>query len=80
VLHDLRRTFISRGERLGFSYFMLKRLANHGFVRDITAGYIVFDVEQLREPMQRITNEFLMLMGCNVNDWKFAANAIDSKA
>jgi hypothetical protein len=37
------------------------RLANHGFGRDITDRYIVFDVEQLREPMQRIADEFLYI-------------------
>lgn len=76
VLHDLRRTFLSRGERLGLSYFMLKRLANHGFGRDITAGYIVFDVEQLREPVQRITDEFLRLMACDKDDWNDTANEV----
>lgn len=64
VLHDLRRTFLSRAERLGLSYFMIKRLANHGVGRDITAGYIVYDLEQLREPVQRITDDFLKAMGC----------------
>lgn len=80
VLHDLRRTFLSRGERLGFSHFMLRRLANHGFDRDITAGYIIFDIEQLREPMQRITDEFLLLMGCDRDGWMDTANEVYSEA
>ena len=45
VLHDLRRCFLSRGERLGLSLFTLKRLANHSFGRDITTSYIILDVE-----------------------------------
>jgi integrase len=69
VLHDLRRCFLSRGERLGLSLFTLKRLANHSFGRDITAGYIILDVEQLREPMQKITDEFLQVMGCDKEAW-----------
>ena len=76
VLHDLRRTFLSRGERLGLSFFMLRRLANHGFGKDVTAGYIVFDVEQLREPMQRITDEFLAVMDYNMNDRKGTADDV----
>lgn len=60
TLHDLRRTFITIAESLDISAYALKRLANHKMGSDVTAGYIISDVERLREPMQRIT-EFLIL-------------------
>jgi integrase len=61
TLHDLRRTFLTTAERLGFSYVILKKLANHSGGNDTTFGYIVIDTERLREPMQKITNELLCL-------------------
>lgn len=36
---------------------------NHKMNGDITAGYIVTDVERLRKPMQQITDYFLKCMG-----------------
>ena len=61
VLHDLRRSFLTMAERLDFSYVVLKKLANHSGKNDTTFGYIIVDVERLREPMEKITNEFLRL-------------------
>jgi integrase len=61
MLHDLRRTFLTMAERLGFSYVILKKLANHSGRNDTTFGYIVVDTERLREPMERISNELLRL-------------------
>jgi integrase len=61
TLHDLRRTFLTLAERLGFSYVVLKKLANHSGRNDTTFGYIVVDTERFREPMQKITNELLRL-------------------
>lgn len=55
-LHDLRRTFITIAESLDIPAFALKRLLNHKFSNDVTAGYIVPNTERLREPMQRISN------------------------
>jgi integrase len=66
TLHDLRRTFLTLAERLGFSYVILKKLANHSGRNDTTFGYIVVDTERLREPMQKITNELLYL--CKVTE------------
>jgi len=54
--HDLRRTFITMAESLDISMYAIKRLVNHRFSNDVTAGYIVSDVERLRHPMQRITD------------------------
>ncbi|MEA2078735.1 MAG: tyrosine-type recombinase/integrase [Pseudomonadota bacterium] len=56
TLHDLRRTFITIAEGLDIPGYALKRLMNHKDPNDVTAGYIVNDVERLRGPMQRITD------------------------
>lgn len=63
MIHDLRRTFLTIAERLALSYVVLKKLANHSGKNDTTFGYVVVEVERLREPMQMITNELLRL--CN---------------
>ena len=63
TVHDLRRTFITIAEGLDISAYALKRLMNHKMNGDITAGYIVTDVERLRKPMQQITDYFLKCMG-----------------
>ena len=62
TLHDLRRTFITAAERLDLGIYAIKRLVNHSLSGDVTAGYIITDVERLREPMQRIT-DFLVSAG-----------------
>lgn len=56
TLHDLRRTFITVAESLDISYYAIKHLVNHKMSGDVTAGYIVCNVERLRGPMQSITN------------------------
>lgn len=56
TLHDLRRTFITIAEGLDIPAYALKQLLNHKDPRDVTAGYIISDVQRLRAPMQRITN------------------------
>ena len=56
--HDLRRTFITIAESLEISSYALKRLVNHR-VHDVTAGYIIFNVERLRAPVTRI-EEFIL--------------------
>ena len=53
--HDLRRTFITIAESLDIPRYALKRLVNRKMGGVVTAGYIVPDVERLREPMQRTT-------------------------
>jgi len=61
ILHDVRRTFLTMAERLVISYVLVKKLANHSSRNDTTFGYIVVDIERLREPMQTISNELLRL-------------------
>lgn len=58
TLHDLRRTFITAAERLEIPAYALKRLMNHKDPNDVTDGYIIFNVERLRLPMQIITDFF----------------------
>ena len=58
TLDDLRRTFITIAESLDIPAYALKRLLNHKDPNDVTEGYIVSDVNRLREPMQRITDFF----------------------
>ncbi len=53
-LHDLRRTFITVAESLDIPPYAIKRLVNHKMSNDVTAGYIVSDVERLRRPVQKI--------------------------
>ncbi len=62
TVHDLRRTFITVAESLDIPAYALKRLLNHKMNGDITAGYIVADVERLRKPMQQITDYLLKCM------------------
>lgn len=63
TVHDLRRTFITIAESLDIPAYALKRLLNHKMSNDVTAGYIVADVERLRKPMQLITDYILKCMG-----------------
>lgn len=63
-LHDLRRTFVTIAESLDISAFAVKRLVNHSMSRDVTAAhYIVFDIERLREPMEKIGKFILKSAG-----------------
>lgn len=56
MLHDLRRTFITIAESLDISAYAVKQLVNHSSSGDVTAGYIVMNVERLRDPMQKIAS------------------------
>ncbi len=65
-----RLTFISMAARLGLPRNIVKKLVNHIAGLDATDGYIVLQADDLREPMQRITDRFLELMGCDLSDWQ----------
>ena len=54
-LHDLRRTFITIAESQDIPAYALKRLINHKDKNDVTAGYIVFDVDRLRSPIEQVS-------------------------
>lgn len=73
-LHDLRRTFALLAESLDLSAYAVKRLLNHADGNDVTAGYLVLDVERLRAPMQQITDFVLKAAGL-----KKAADVIQIK-
>ncbi len=62
-MHDLRRTFITIAESLDIPAYALKKLLNHKMTNDVTAGYIVADVERLRIPMQKITDYLKKVVG-----------------
>jgi len=62
--HDLRRTFTTIAESLDIGWLTLKKLLNHKVKNtDVTAGYVVMDVERLRGPMQRIEDAILARAG-----------------
>lgn len=63
TLHDLRRTFITIAESLDIPAYALKKLLNHRMEHDVTAGYIIIDVERLRKPMQMIADYLLTVVG-----------------
>ena len=60
-LHDLRRTFITVAESLDVPHYALKRLLNHRVGGDVTSGYIVFDTERLRGPVEQVAKRILEL-------------------
>ncbi len=68
-LHDLRRTFASIANNYitGMTQYTLKKLLNHA-EDDVTAGYIQFDPEILRKPMQEIEDFILAKAGIEAKD------------
>ncbi len=55
--HDLRRTFMTIGNRLNISSYTLKQLANHSRnENDVTQGYVIQTADELRPPSQMITD------------------------
>jgi integrase len=66
TVHDLRRTFITIAESLDIPAYALKRLLNHKMNGDVTAGYIILDVERLRKPMQMIADFIFQQMKLNI--------------
>lgn len=62
TLHDLRRTFITIAESLDIPHYALKRLLNHRLSGDVTAGYIVSDIERLRGPVSLVAAKILQLV------------------
>jgi integrase len=68
ILHDLRRVFLTTAEKLEIPHYALKKLANHVSSSDVTAGYIVVDVERLRGYMSKISDHFVRLMNADLHD------------
>lgn len=59
TIHDLRRTFATIADSLDIPGYTVKMLLNHKMNGDVTAGYIIADVERLREPIKKITSYIL---------------------
>lgn len=78
TLHDLRRTFVTFAESLDIPAYALKRLLNHKTGADVTAGYIVIDVERLRGPMQQVTDFILKAAGVKLTALVVELHRIDS--
>jgi integrase len=65
--HDLRRTFVTTGESLeNIEWLALKTLVGHR-VKDVTAGYVIMNVERLRRPSQAICDRLMQLCGITVD-------------
>ncbi len=79
LIHDLRRVFLTTGEKIGVTHYTLKKLANHSIRggNDPTgAHYVVVTVEDMRPAMNQITDRLLELMGCTVESWKLGDQAL----
>lgn len=61
TVHGLRRTFITQAEACNVRDYTLKRLLNHRSGGDVTDGYLMDDVERLREPMEAVHRRILAL-------------------
>ena len=59
TIHDLRRTFCTMAARLHLGPFVLQRLMNHAPSGNVTSGYVHLSLDDLRMPMQQITDHFL---------------------
>ena len=68
VIHDLRRVYLTTAEKLDVPHYALKKLANHVSSNDVTGGYIVVEVERLREYVSRISKHFIRIMNADVHD------------
>jgi integrase len=57
--HDLRRTFVKAAVSAGIHPYVLKCLLNHsvGENGDVTAGYVVLNENDLREPAQKVADQ-----------------------
>lgn len=65
-IHGLRRTFSTLSRRV-IQKDDVARLLDHA-QDSITDRYIISSVDSLREPMQKATNEILLLAGVNITD------------
>lgn len=61
--HDLRRTALTVMESMDVSAYALKRIAAHSQDGDVTAGYLMDDVNRLRVPMERLEGTALAAKG-----------------
>jgi integrase len=67
--HDLRRTFITVASgTAGVSQRSLKALVNHSLGTDVTAGYDIVSLNELREPMRLIGERLVELCGIEAEE------------
>jgi integrase len=71
-IHDMRRTFVTNADRSGVSALAVKALVDHSLGTDVTAGYTILTVEDLREPAQRIADRLKKL--CHADEEPHGAN------
>jgi integrase len=63
-VHDMRRTFVTiAAQTPNITPSQLKALVNHSSGGDVTEGYVVFNVEALRVPVQLIADRIKTLCG-----------------
>jgi hypothetical protein len=67
-IENLRRTFLTMGEKLDVPTYALKRLVNHRVSNDMTGRYLILDLDWLRWHMSRISDAFIELLGINALD------------
>lgn len=58
-LHDLRRTFATVGVSINIDPSIVQQLLNHRPGREAIFNYVILDVEQLRDPIQRIADRLV---------------------
>jgi len=78
ILHDLRRTALSAGEKAGVPFLALQKIANHVIRREVTDQYLILDSDFLRAHMETISLRLLELMKTDVYTW-MAADTINVK-
>ena len=67
-MHTLRRTFGTVAGRLDIAHYKHKMLLNHSLKTDVTgAHYVKLTVEDLREPMQKISDYLKERVGIDVH-------------
>lgn len=70
LIHDLRRTCLSAGEKAGVPFLTLQKIANHSLKRTHIDRYVVLDTVHLRPHMETISYRLLALMGTSHEQWK----------
>lgn len=61
TVHDMRRTYTSAIDGI-VGYYELKRLLNHSAkTDDVTAGYVIKEIDKLRPLMQKVTDHIMGL-------------------
>jgi integrase len=74
--NDLRRNFVTVAESLELSPYVIKALMHHSTGNDVTAGYIVRQLERRRTAMQQITDKLRTLCGIETKPNRRPSNVI----